>query len=255
MENRDTVLITGASSGIGLEFAKVFALNKYNLILTARSTEKLEKLAWDLKSKYEIDVYTITQDLSLPGAAKKVYDEVKNRNLNIDILVNNAGVGKVGLFHEIELADDIEMIQLNITALTEMTKLFSRDMVSRKKGKILNIASTGSFSPGPIIAVYYATKAYVLSFSRAIASEVKPYNVTVTALCPGATKTNFSEVAGKVDPPGAMKPETVARIGFNAVLKGKRVVIPGLWNKMSAVLPQNLMSSLVGKYQKSLMKQ
>ncbi len=253
MNDRDVVLITGASSGIGFEFAKVFAANNYNVILTARSTERLEKLAEELKNRYKIEVFTITQDLSLPGAAKNIYDKVKKMQMQVDILVNNAGVGKVGLFHEIEAADDVEMIQLNITALTEMTKLFSREMVSRKKGKILNVASTGSFSPGPIIAVYYATKAYVLSFSKAITSELKPYNITVTALCPGATKTNFAKAAGKVNPTGAMAPEAVAKIGFYALMKGKKVVIPGIFNKMSAILPQDLMSFLVGRYQKGLM--
>lgn len=248
----DTVLITGASSGIGYALAKVFALHKYNLILVARNAKKLNELAEILKNQYGIRVDVLPQDLSQAGSAKKVFDDVMNMELTVDILVNNAGVGTVGFFHETELIRDTEMIQLNISTLTEMTKLFSREMVKRRKGKILNVGSTGSFAPGPFIAVYYATKAYVLSFSRAIGKELKPYGVTVTALCPGAVKTNFCKTAGKRDMPGAMEAKVVAEAAYGGLLKNKKIVIPGILNKILVRLPQGLVSDINFKNQQKL---
>lgn len=252
MYDMDTVLITGASSGIGRELAKVFALHKYNLILVSRSTEKLRELANELIDKYKIKVEIIGQDLSKVGAAKKLFDNVIDRNLQVDILVNNAGVGAVGLFHEMEMESDMEMLQLNIVTLTEITKLFSRKMIEREKGKILNVASTGAFAPGPYIAIYYATKAYVLSFSEALCKELKPYNVTVTALCPGATRTNFAKNAGRENSSMAMEPDKVAKIAYEGLKNNKRVVIPGIANKILTRLPENLVSNMVFKYQKKL---
>ncbi|MFT8315416.1 MAG: SDR family oxidoreductase [Clostridium sp.] len=252
MNNTDTVLITGASSGIGREIAKVFALHKYNLILVSRSTEKLRKLAYELIDEYKIKVEIIGQDLSKVGAAKKLFDNVTDRNLQVDILINNAGMGAVGLFHEIEIEKDMEMLQLNIITLTEITKLFSRKMIERKKGKILNVASTGSFAPGPFIAIYYATKAYVLSFSEALYKELKPYNITVTALCPGATRTNFAKAAGRENSSIAMEPDKVAKIAYEGLKNNKRVVIPGVANKILTRLPRNFVSDMVFRYQKKL---
>jgi short-subunit dehydrogenase len=252
MNNTDTVLITGASSGIGRELAKVFALHSYNLILVSRSTEKLRKLANQLMDEHKIRVDIIGQDLSKIGAAKKLFESVMDRNLEVDILVNNAGIGYVGLFNEMEVEKDIEMLQLNIITLTELTKLFSREMIKRKKGKILNLASTGSFVSGPFIATYYATKAYVLSFSKAIYKELKPYNIIVTTLCPGATKTNFAKAAGRENSSLAMEPNKVAKTAYIGLKNNKRVIIPGLANKILVRLPSNLVSNMVFKYQKKL---
>lgn len=248
----DTALITGASSGIGYELAKVFASHKYNLILVARNSKKLNELAGLLKNQYNVRIDVIMQDLSKAGAAEKVFDEVKSKSLTVEVLVNNAGAGTVGFFHETELNRDAEMIQLNITTLTEMTKLFSKEMVKRRKGKILNVGSTGSFAPGPYIAVYYATKAYVLSFSNAIAKELKEYGVTVTALCPGAVRTNFCKTAGKKDMPGAMEASRVARIAYKGLLKNKEVIVPGMQNKILIRLPKGIVSSINFKNQQKL---
>lgn len=249
---KDTALITGASSGIGYALAKVFAFHRYNLILVSRNAEKLNELASMLKAQYGISVEIIIEDLSKAGAANRVFEKVANMKLTVDVLINNAGVGVVGFFHETELIRDIEMIQLNISALTEMTKLFSREMVRRGKGKILNVGSTGAFAPGPFIAVYYATKAYVLSFSRAISKELKQCGVTVTALCPGAVKTNFCKTAGKRDMPGAMEASVVAEAAYRGLLKNKKVIIPGILNKILVRLPQGLVSTINFKNQRKL---
>lgn len=252
MNNKATVLISGASSGIGYELAKVFAFHKYNLILVSRNAEKLAEISEELTQKYNIRVDIIAQDLSKPGAAKIIFDTVVEMELSADILINNAGSGKIGLFHEMEIERDLEMMQLNMVSLTEMTKFFSREMIKKNKGKILNVASTGSFAPGPFTAVYYATKAYVLSLSEALYKELKPYNITVTALCPGATRTNFAKNAGKKDVPGAMEPSIVAKIAYNGLINNKRVVIPGIANKMLIRLPRNLVSTMNFKMQKKL---
>lgn len=250
--SRDTVLITGASSGIGYALAKVFASHEYNLILVARNGKKLNELANQLRNQHNIRVDVIVKDLSQADSAKKVFDDVINMKVTVDILVNNAGIGNVGFFHETELIRDTEMIQLNIGTLTEMTKLFSREMVKKRKGKILNVGSTGSFAPGPFIAVYYATKAYVLSFSRAISKELKPYGVTVTALCPGAVRTNFCKTAGKKDMPGAMEAKVVAEAAYRGLLKNKKVIVPGILNKILVTLPQGIVSSINFKNQQKL---
>lgn len=254
MNNFDTVLITGASSGIGYELAKVFAENNYNLILIARNINKLDKLAYDLMNKYNIEINTIEQDLCEDNAAQKVYNHVIKSGKKVNVLINNAGIGYVGLFHEKPIDDDITMLKLNIVTLTELTKLFAKDMVRSGSGKILNVASTGSFSPGPFTAVYYATKAYVLSFSQAISEELKPYNVVVSALCPGATKTNFSKRAGKRDNKVSMTPNKVARVAYTQLLRNKKIIVPGIMNKLLVKLPRNLVYKMVGKYQKNLMK-
>jgi short-subunit dehydrogenase len=252
MKKEKATLITGASGGIGCEMAKVFARNKHNLVLVARSKDKLQQLAEELSKEHSIKVYVIDKDLSENGAATKIYDRVKGLNLDIDILVNNAGFGYVGLFHEADLQKDIDMIQVNISALTELTKLFGRGMAEKRNGSILNVASTGSYHPGPYTAVYYATKAFVLSFSEAIAEELKPFNVAVTAVCPGATKTNFAKRAGRRDNKAAMDPKAVAEAAYKALMKKKSVAVPGLANKLLVMLPRKLVKGMVGKYQKRL---
>ncbi|MBU5270445.1 SDR family NAD(P)-dependent oxidoreductase [Clostridium cochlearium] len=251
---RETVLITGASSGIGYELAHVFAQNNYNLILVARRIDKLNEMKKYFNDNYKIYVEVIEKDLSKPRAAEDVFYKIKDLGFDIDVLVNNAGVGHCGLFHEIELEKYRETIQLNIIALTELTKLVTTDMVTRRKGSILNIASTGAYQPGPLISVYYATKAYVLSFSEAIYNELKPYNIKVTALCPGTTNTEFAKNSGKGELKNAMSARTVAEIGYRTLMKGKRVEVPGILNKvlvsMSKITPRRILASIVRSIQR-----
>lgn len=251
---RETVLITGASSGIGYELAHVFAQNNYNLILVARRIDKLNEMKKYFNDNYKIYVEVIEKDLSKPRAAEDVFYKIKDLGFDIDVLVNNAGVGHCGLFHEIELEKHRETIQLNIIALTELTKLVTTDMVTRRKGSILNIASTGAYQPGPLISVYYATKAYVLSFSEALYNELKPYNIKVTALCPGTTNTEFAKNSGKGELKNAMSARTVAEIGYRTLMKGKRVEVPGILNKvlvsMSKITPRRILASIVRSIQR-----
>src|SRR3712207_925442 len=206
LQNKN-VLITGASSGIGYELSKIFACNGYNLILIARNYKVLEKVKKEIIDKFKVKVKIINKDLSVVSSALEVFHELKKEKINVDILVNNAGAGYVGLFNDIDYEKDIDIINLNITTLTVLTKLISGDMIERKSGKILNVASTGAYQPGPYTAVYYATKAYVLSLSEALRIELKNYGVSVSTLCPGSTKTEFSKRAGKEDINVAMRSE------------------------------------------------
>lgn len=249
-----SVLITGASSGIGLELAKVFARHQYNLIIACRSKEKMDILKQELEAKYKIKVHVCKVDLSLEDSADFLYDEVQALGEKVEILVNNAGAGYVGEFAEAESNADLSMIGLNMTNLTLLTKYFAREMIKEGRGKILNVASTGAYHPGPYTAVYYATKAYVLSFSEALWVELKPYNITVSALCPGATKTNFAARAGKQDPAIAMSPQFMAEAAYKGLMKGKRVIVPGLRNKLFIKLPRKWAIHSIGKYQKRLKK-
>lgn len=239
-----TVLITGASSGLGYEFVKLFAKDNYDLIIVARSLDRLE----DIKKEFPNNKITaIKRDLAKSNAARELYNEIKARNLNVDILVNNAGFGLLGEFDKLDVDKQIEMIQLNVAALTELTHYVLQEMRESRNGKILNVASTAAFQPGPLMAVYYATKAYVVSFSEALAEELRGTGITVTTLCPGATKTNFGKVAGAEDTnlfSWAMEAGVAAGIGYRALMKGKRVVISGTFNKIGAYsakfLPRNI---------------
>lgn len=259
IQNRNTALITGASSGIGYELSKLFAEHRYNLVLVARNVERLSELSKELIQNFNIHVKIIQKDLSLTCSAEEIFYEVESSNIQIDILVNNAGAGANGLFHEIDYKKDIEMINLNIASLTILTKLFTQKMVERKKGRILNVASTGSYQPGPYIAVYYATKAYVLSFSEAITNELKDYGISVTTLCPGATKTEFSKRAGKADLKIAMDAKTVAMAAYDGLMRNKRLVIPGWKNKLavavSKLFPGNISAKAVREIQQQLTEQ
>lgn len=254
-EQKEWVLVTGASSGIGYELSKLFAEKGYNLVLIARNIEKLNKISHELTLRFNTAIKVIQKDLSLLGSAEEVFHDVENSNINVDILVNNAGLGATGLFHEIDYKKDMDMINLNITSLTILTKLFSKKMIKRKKGKILNVASTGSYQPGPYIAVYYATKAYVLSFSQAITNELKNYGISVTTLCPGATKTEFSKRAGKKDLQLAMDAKTVAETAYHGLLKNKRLVIPGGNNKAAVVLSKLVPGSISAKAVRKIQQQ
>ena len=251
---KEYVLITGATSGIGYEFAKIFAENKYNLVLSGRNIQVLQTMKEQMEGKYKIMVYIFEKDLSQNGSAEELYNEIKNNNINIDILINNAGFGYVNEFINEELTKDYEMMNLNMNSLTVLTKLCGREMAERKHGKILNVASTGAYHPGPYTAVYYASKAYVLSLTEAVVHELKPYNVTVTALCPGATKTNFCKREGKEDNPKAKDPSFVAKKGYDALMKGKPSVIPGIENKLLVMIPRKIAAPFIGKYQMGLKK-
>ncbi|WP_373746076.1 SDR family NAD(P)-dependent oxidoreductase [Neisseria dentiae] len=223
---KHTALITGASNGIGLELAKIHAKQGGDLVLVARSADKLAQLAEELRSQYGVSVTVIAQDLAASQAAHAVFAETERLGIQVDILMNNAGFGGHGRFFERELAKEQQMIQLNITALTELTHLYLQGMVARRSGKILNVSSTASFMPGPLQAVYYASKAYVTSFSQAVAEEVREFGVTVTALCPGAVATGFV-AAGDLQDVDAWKnaksAQSVAEYGYRAMEKGELV--------------------------------
>jgi short-subunit dehydrogenase len=232
-------LITGASSGIGMELAKEFAKDKIDLLLVARSEGKLKELATALQSKYGIKVHTLSKDLSNYNTAKEIFDWCNQNNINIDYLVNNAGFGDFGMFAESNWEKQFQMINLNITTLTYLTRLFLPKMIERKFGKVMNVSSTAAFQPGPTMSVYYATKAYVLHFSEAIGNELSGSGVTVTALCPGATESGFQSAAdmhesklvkGKKLPTS----EEVAKYGYKSMMQGKSVAIHGLINYLMA---------------------
>ena len=223
---KQTALITGASNGIGLELAKIHAKKGGDVVLVARSQEKLEQLAQELTAEYDVKAWVIAQDLSEPNAAQVIFAQTEAQGITVDILINNAGFGGHGRFFERDLAKEQQMILVNLTTLTELSHLYLKGMVERRRGKILNVSSTASFLPGPLQAVYYATKAYVTSFSQAIAEEVAEFGITVTALCSGAVATGFVE-AGNLQDVDAWKnaktPREVAEYGYNAMIKGELV--------------------------------
>ncbi|HWL41067.1 MAG TPA: SDR family oxidoreductase [Gemmatimonadaceae bacterium] len=236
---RATALVTGGSGGIGLEIAKVLARKGFDLVLVARKRDTLEAAAGQLEGKFDIKAHVFAADLRRPDAPEQIFDFLHNDNLPIEVLVNNAGFGVGGEFSETELQRELEMIQVNIAALTHLTKLFLPPMMKRRSGRVLNVASTAAFQPGPLMAVYYATKSYVLSFSQALAEELRNTGITVTALCPGPTQTDFAEAAQMTNSRlfttfGVADADDVAQYGVHAMLKGKRVAIPGIRNKMMA---------------------
>jgi len=232
----NTALITGASGGIGYELALLFARNGYDCILVARSQDKLNELAARLESESRVKTIVIGRDLSRPSAVDEIYEEVTAASMPVDVLVNNAGIPVFGPFIETDLQTELEMLQVNVVALTALTKLFLRGMVERRAGRILNLASTAAFLPGPLMAVYYASKAYVLSFSQALANELRGTGVTVTALCPGPTRTGFQK-RGVMEDSRLVQGEiadaaSVALAGYRGLMAGKTIVIPGLSNKL-----------------------
>ncbi len=235
--HKTTALITGASGGIGYEFAKLLAKDCGALVLVARDETKLHAVKKELEAFAPVKALVLPRDLSLPNAAARLYEELEQAHITVDILINNAGFGSQGAFVDREWQSDSDMIAVNITALTQLTKLFAKGMVERKYGRILNVASTAAFLPGPFMAVYYATKAYVLSFSEALARELRGTGVTVTALCPGPTATGFASTAGAEHSRlfRYMKLATsadVARYGYEAMVKGKVVAVHGMRNKL-----------------------
>jgi short-subunit dehydrogenase len=253
-----TALITGASNGIGLELAKIHASKGGNLVLVARNKSKLDELKKELENQYKVSVYIIGKDLSVFNSAQEVYDETYKQNIKIDYLINNAGFGDFGMFVDSDWNKELQMINLNITTLTQFTKLYLQDMVKHRSGKIMNVASTAAFQPGPIMAVYFATKAYVLSFSEAVNNEVSDKGVTVTTLCPGATESGFQAAAAMEESnlvKGRKLPTSkeVAEYGYAAMLKGKTVAIHGLMNWILAnsvrFTPRSLVVKITRKIQ------
>ncbi|HUQ84773.1 MAG TPA: SDR family oxidoreductase [Candidatus Limnocylindrales bacterium] len=229
-----TVLITGGSSGIGFELAKIFGQNNYQLILVANDKEKLENAGDELKNS-GFSVKTIAKDLSNPDSPSQIYEQLKQEEITIDILVNNAGFATYGPFSENDLDKELSELQVNIVTLTHLAKLFVRDMLKKGEGKILNVASTAAFAPGPLMAVYYASKAYVLSFSEALNNELENTGVSVTTLCPGPTNTGFAASANlgssKLFQGKNMDASFVAQAAFDGLMGNRAVVIPGLKNK------------------------
>lgn len=260
LNHQKTVLITGGSGGIGYEFAKLFARDRYNLVLVARTEQKLIEVAEVLKEQSGIAVKVIAKDLSKPTAVEEIFAELKQEDIKVDILVNNAGFGSYGLFVETDINTELQLMQVNMVALTHLTKLFLPNMLKQKYGKILNVASIAAFQPGPLMAIYYATKAYVLSFSEALANELKGSGVTVTALCPGVTASGFQaraemEQSKLLSGPRIMKAETVAKIGYRQFMNNQTVVVTGLENKLLAFIvkfvPRSLLTQIVREIQES----
>jgi len=252
MRQQGTVLLTGASGGLGTEFAHLFAKDGYKLVLVALEGDKLKELAADLERTYRTQSETIVADLSQPSAPGMIFEEITKRSLTIDILVNNAGFGVYGPFVETDLNKELSMMHVNMDALTALTKLFLKGMVERKHGKILNVASTAAFQPGPLSAVYFASKGYVLSFTQAIRSELKGSGVSVTTLCPGPTATGFGKRSGMDNSKlfqRMMKPSVVAKKAYEGLMCGKSIVVPGLKNKLLAfsnrLLPRDWATALV----------
>jgi short-subunit dehydrogenase len=236
-DRRETAVITGASSGIGLDLALLMAPD-FDLVITARNQAELEKIGRELEARYKTHVHAIPGDLARPETPQALFDEISRRGLRVDVLVNNAGFGAYGEFKDLPLETQLEMIQVNVMALTQLTGLFLRGMLKRKHGRIMNVASTAGFQPGPLMAVYYATKAYVISFSEAMANELKGSGVSVTCLAPGATATDFAARAdmenSRLFKWGKMRSKDVARTGYRAMMKGKTLVIPGVKNWVMA---------------------
>jgi short-subunit dehydrogenase len=235
MNNYKTALITGASRGIGYELARLFAKNSYHLVLISRNEGKLKEIQERFASEFKSEVIVIAKDLSLPNAAIEIFTELHNKEITVDVLINNAGIGVFGNFNDEGFHKVSQIMQINIVALTELTKLILKGMVERKEGKILNVSSLAAFQPGPYMAVYYASKAYVQSFSEAIACELKGTGVTVTTLCPGPTKSGFQFDVGSENSIISKlhflsSAEDVAEYAYKELHAGKIIAIPGFFN-------------------------
>jgi len=253
-----TALVTGASMGIGVDLAECFAKDGYDLILTARSEEALRAVAARLAEKYKVKAVPIAGDLGVIGGGTRLADEIRSRGFTIDVLVNNAGYGTAGAFAGSDEATQLGMIDLNVRALVELTHIYWPHMLARKRGGVLNVASTAAFQPGPLMAIYYATKAFVLSFSEALWKEAEKTGVHVSCLCPGPTASNFRERAGtgktrlsRVGTP--MTSMSVAKLGYRGFQRNRRVVVTGGRNKMLARLapfvPRGVLLSMVHNLQ------
>ena len=250
-------LVTGATSGIGYELAKLFAQDGYNLVLVARTSNDLEKTANELTAQFGIEAVPMVKDLFTDGAAAELYNEVQAKGITINVLVNDAGQGVYGKFHEEDLDRQLRIIHLNIVSLTTLTYLFLKDMIARNEGKILQLASTVSVLPAPLQAVYGGTKAYVLAFTEAIINEVKDTEVTITALQPGVTNTDFFNKAGAEnsklaqDKSAMSNPADVAKDGYEALMKGSEKIVSGFKNKaqiaMAHITPDSMLAEQIRK--------
>jgi hypothetical protein len=256
---KNYALITGASGGIGWELAKLFAVNAHNLILVARNNDKLQELKTELIKTHAIDVVVISKDLSKQNAAIELYADIKKLNIQVDFLINNAGFGDYGFYPNTNFDKENQMLQLNIVSLTQLTKLFLPDMIKNKSGKILNVASVAGFMPGAFMTVYYASKAFVLSYTEGLAEELKGTGVSVTALCPGPTKTAFEENAAlgesklfKTMPVASAK--DVAKYGYKAMMCNQTVAVQGIFNKLTvfsaSIFPRIWVRKMVKMLQK-----
>jgi len=263
MENtKHFALITGASSGIGYELAKLFAKDRFNLVIVGREGASLQKTALVLEEQ-GVQVITVIADLFEPNAAFNLYEQIKARNIQIDVLVNDAGQGVYGKFIDTDLNQELDIIQLNVASLVTLTKLFVREMVARGSGKILNVASIAGKVPGPYQAVYHGTKAFVHSFNEAVRAEIKDTPVTITSLLPGPTDTNFFRKANMLDSKAVQEgeladPADVARDGYEAMVAGKDMVISGFKNKlqvaMGNITPDSMLAEQTGKQQEPVDK-
>jgi uncharacterized protein len=255
-----TALVTGASSGIGLELTKLLARDRHDLALVGRDRARLDAIAGDLSQRFGVTALILVHDLADPAAPAAIARELSEKSMTIDVLVNCAGFGSAGFFAETPISTELEIIQVNVTAPTHLTALLLPGMLERQRGGILNVASTAAFQPGPLMAVYYATKAYLLSFSEAIANETRGTGVTVTTLCPGPTRTEFQRRAGLKEVllfrgPLVSSPEEVARAGYEGWKRGKRLVIPGIANRIliqaERLTPRRLTMAITRRLQES----
>lgn len=256
-KRKGTALVTGASSGIGLELANCLARGGYDLVLVARNREKLKQVASTLSHRHNVRVLILVKDLSRPAAPQKVFEELQRANVQIDVLVNNAGLGIYGPFVKGDVDQMLSVVQVNVTALTHLTRLFLPSMLERGQGRVLNVASTAAFQPGPLMAVYFASKAYVLSLSEALSNETEGSGVSITCLCPGPTQSDFQNRAqmstSKLSESNLMSASQVANIGYRAMMRGQALVIPGknnaFWAWFTRLLPRSTTPKIVRRVQ------
>jgi short-subunit dehydrogenase len=249
---RGTALITGATSGIGFALSRRLAADRYNLVVVARDARRLAEISEEFRRSFAVETHWIAKDLAAPEAAQEIFDELQDKKIHVDILVNNAGFNEYGPFIATDLRRELRMIQVHIAAITAITKLFLPAMVQRDHGGILNVGSTGSFAPVPLNAVYCASKAYILSFTEALAEELRGTGVMVTALCPGATDTEFAIRANmegaRIFQGRLMDAGIVAEAGYHALLRGKTSIIPGCANKATIAslrfLPRDMVARI-----------